>query len=85
MFDPVKELQAIKVHRSLARKKRYQQSKLSRYRAELVELRRAGASFADLALWLQLQHKVRAQPSSIQRFLASLDESSGEPDDGQIS
>ncbi len=43
-FDPLAELDAVKTHRTMQRRKMYRKSKLERYRAELVALHRAGAS-----------------------------------------
>lgn len=84
MFDPMKELKAIKEQRSVARRKRYQESKLSKYCSELLELRKAGASYVDLALWLRTQRRMRVQPSSIQRFLRSIQGTREESGDGSV-
>ena len=56
-----------------ARRRRYYRSRLRRHRAELVELRRAGASYRELAAWLDA-HGVRVAASTIKRYLARLPE-----------
>lgn len=73
-FDPAVELAAVKARRALQRRKTYRKSKLERYRAELVALRRAGASAADLAAWLKMQHRLKINRSSVDRYLSSLPE-----------
>ena len=67
-------LDAMRAHRSVARRRRYRASKLTRYRAELVTLHRAGASYRELALWLRRDHRLRADPTTIRRYLIQLPE-----------
>ena len=73
-FDPFKELAAVKVHRTMQRRKSYRKSKLERYRAELVALHQAGASGQDLAVWLKINHRMKIHRSSIARYLSGLPE-----------
>jgi hypothetical protein len=73
-FDPIKELQAVREKRDMQRRKKYRRSKLERFRAELVSMRRAGASCQDLVIWLQMKHRVKIHRSNIDRYLASLPE-----------
>ena len=47
-FDAQAEVARIRSRRAVARRKHYRKSRLDRYRAELVAMRRAGASCADL-------------------------------------
>ena len=70
------ELAQIRQHRRIARRKRYYRSRLDRYRAEIVELRRAGATLADIALWLRRRH-CKVVCSTISRYLARLPEVAG--------
>ena len=72
-FDAQAEVERIRARRSEARRKQYRKSKLDRYRVELVAMRRAGASYADLAEWLRL-HRCRVHRSSIDRYLKRLPE-----------
>lgn len=73
-FDPKAELEAVRARRAMQRRKQYRQSKLDRYRAELVALRQTGASSQDLATWLRMKHRLKIHRSSIDRFLAQLPE-----------
>lgn len=73
-FDAAAELAAVRQRRQVARRKQYRQSKLDRYRAELVQLRQAGASAADLVEWLRSKHRLKIHRSSIDRFLSQLPE-----------
>ena len=50
-FDAQAEVARIRSRRAVARRKHYRKSRLDRYRTELVAMRRAGASCADLAEW----------------------------------
>lgn len=70
-------LDAIRAHRSDARKERYKRSKLRRYRSELVALHRMGANYQELSFWLRREHRLRADPSTIRRYLVQLPELSG--------
>lgn len=67
-------LDAIREHRSVARKRRYRPSKLMRYRAELVALHQAGASYRELAYWLRRDHRLSVNHSTIRRYLIQLPE-----------
>ena len=72
--DACSILDAMRAHRSVVRRRRYRASKLTRYRAELVTLHRAGASYRELALWLRRDHRLRADPTTIRRYLIQLPE-----------
>jgi len=67
------ELAAIRQQRRTARRRRYYRSRLDRYRAEIVALRRAGATLAEIAAWLR-QRRCKVAPSTISRYLARLPE-----------
>jgi len=73
-FDAVSELAAIKQRRADMRRKRWRLSKLMKHRTELVEMRRAGASYRDLQLWLRVKKRHRVSDTTIQRFLTKLPE-----------
>lgn len=74
MTDHIKtELALIRQQRQMARRRRYYRSRLDRYRAELVELRLAGASLAEIGLWLR-RRRCRVATSTISRYLAKLPE-----------
>ncbi|NVN90160.1 MAG: hypothetical protein HXX11_06105 [Desulfuromonadales bacterium] len=61
-------------HRAEARRKLYRKSRLDRYRSELVALKQAGASCADLVEWLRVNHRLKIHRSSIDRYLRKLPE-----------
>ena len=55
------------------RRPRYRWSKLKPYRAQLVQLYRAGASLGDIQEWLR-QRRTAAHRSTIYRYLSKLPE-----------
>lgn len=74
-FDPAAALAAVQERRAAARRRRtWGKSRLLPYRAELVKLRQAGGSFADLADWLRKERRVKMDASSVRRFLQKLPE-----------
>lgn len=74
MHDDIEtELAQIRQQRRAARRKRYYRSRLDRYRAELVALRRAGATLAEIAAWLR-RRRIKVACSTICRYLAKLPE-----------
>ena len=77
-FDAQKEVKRIRTLRMRARRQSYRKSRLDRYRAELVAMRRAGASCADLAFWLRITHRCIINRSSIDRYLRKLPEMNSE-------
>lgn len=73
-FNAEAEVEKIRARRSEARRKLFRRSRLDRYRAELLTMRQAGASCADLAEWLRVNHRCKINRSSIDRFLKKLPE-----------
>ncbi|NVN91202.1 MAG: hypothetical protein HXX11_11450 [Desulfuromonadales bacterium] len=73
-FDAKKEVEWIRTRRAEARRKLYRKSRLDRYRSELVALKQAGASCADLAEWLRVNHRLKIHRSSIDRYMRKLPE-----------
>ncbi len=67
------EVKRIRQRRAANRRRRYRRSRLQPYRAELVQLHQAGASYADLVAWLA-ERQVRVQRSTVQRYLTQLPE-----------
>lgn len=65
-FDAHAELARIQ---ALRKKRRYRRSRLDRFRSEILALRAAGASCADIALWLR-GHKTKAVGSTVARYIA---------------
>jgi hypothetical protein len=73
-IDAQAELAHIRHLRETARRHPYHRSRLMRYRAELVALRRAGASYPDLVVWLRTQHRMRVNHTTVMRYLKTLPE-----------
>ncbi len=68
------KLEAVRERRRLSRRRRYRRSKLDRYRADLVTLHRMGVSYRDMAVYLRLEHRKQADPTTIRRYLIKLPE-----------
>jgi hypothetical protein len=74
-FDAAAVLDTVRQEREERRHRRtWGKSKLVRHRAELVTLRRAGASLADLVHWLKADKRTKASKSTVSRYLATLPE-----------
>ncbi|MFH1026416.1 MAG: hypothetical protein V1791_00285 [Pseudomonadota bacterium] len=73
-FNAQAEVERIRIRRTEARRKLYRKSRLDKYRAELVAMRQAGASCADLVEWLKVSHRCKINRSSIDRYLKRLPE-----------
>lgn len=73
-FNAQAEVERVRQRRAEARRKLYRKSRLDRYRAELVAMKQAGASCADLAEWLRSSHRLKINRSSIDRYLKKLPE-----------
>lgn len=71
-FDARAELDRIRSSRAEARRKIFRKSRLDKYRFELIAMRQAGASFADLAEWLRINRRCRICRSTIARYLQKL-------------
>ena len=73
-FNPAAEVERIRARRVEARRKLYRKSRLDKYRAELVAMKQAGASCADLTEWLRVSHRCKVNRSTIDRYLKKLPE-----------
>ena len=75
--DPEAELKRVRYRRQEKqrsnRRPRYRYSKMQPYRAELVQLYRAGATLGELQEWLRERRTV-ANRSTIHRYLKKLPE-----------
>jgi len=78
------KLETVRERRRLARKRRYRRSKLDRYRPELVTLRRLGASYRDMAVYLRHEHRRRVDPTTVRRYLVKLPEVAQEAEHADI-
>lgn len=73
--DLLNQLAFIRSVRKATRKqKTCGNSILTPYRAETVELRKAGASLFELQQWLKSTHRIAVARSTISRFLSKLPE-----------
>jgi hypothetical protein len=73
-FNAQIEVDRIRARRTEARRKLYRKSRLDKYRAELVAMKQAGASCADLVEWLRITHRCKVNRSTIDRYLKKLPE-----------
>ncbi len=73
-FDALAEVQWVRARRAEAKRRLYRKSRLDKYRAELVAMKQAGASCADLVEWLRVNHRLKVHRSSIDRYLKKLPE-----------
>lgn len=63
------ELLHIRQFKRLAKRPKYAVSRLNRYRAELVALRQAGASYRELVLWLRQKKRLKTTHTTVRRYL----------------
>ena len=68
------KLAGVRKRRRLSRRRRYRRSKLDRFRAELVALRRMGASYPELSMYVWREHRKRVDPTTVRRYLIKLPE-----------
>lgn len=77
-FDIQHELATLREQTRLIRKPRYRQSRLDRHAGELLQLRHAGASAAELQRWLRAR-RIKVVLSTVTRWLAQHDPRHGQP------
>lgn len=68
IFDARTELAELRRQTAEIRRRRYTKSRLDRYRGELLQLRRNGASVAELQRWLR-DHRIRVVHSTVARWV----------------
>lgn len=73
-FDATTELNSIRRHKVIQRRKSYQHSRLAKLRSELVLLRKEGASFRELASWLRKTKRIKTTHTTVMRYLEKLPE-----------
>src|SRR5262245_55096163 len=73
-FNATEEIKEIQERRKLRRRKRYTPSQLKKYRAEIVALKKSGASFRLIAEWLTLKKHLKVNHTTIIRFAKNLPE-----------
>jgi hypothetical protein len=73
-FNATEEIKKVRQHKSIRRRKSYQQSRLAKLRTELVLLRKEGASFREITLWLRRIKRVKTTHTTVMRYLEKLPE-----------
>ena len=68
-FDPELEVKKLKKQTSTIRKSRFSQSRLDRYKGELLTLSRSGATCAELQRYLRSK-RIKVVHSTVARWLA---------------
>ena len=68
IFDARTELAELRRQTAEIRRRRYTKSSLDRYRGELIQLRRNGASVAELQRWLRAR-RIRVVHSTVARWV----------------
>lgn len=63
------QLAAIQARRQVARRAKFQRSKVDRFRVELEDMKKQGASLRDMAEWLASYKRIKAHPSTIGKRL----------------
>lgn len=77
-IDAQAELAMIRERRAKTRHPTYRKSRLARYRADLVSLRKSGASYPEIAIWLRQKKRVKVAHTTVMRYLSQLPELSEE-------
>lgn len=73
-FNAADELDGIRRHKSICRRKTYAHSRLAKLRSQLVMLRKEGASYRELSLWLRKSKRIKINHTTVMRFLEKLPE-----------
>lgn len=73
-FDATNELLTIRQHKAVRRRKSYHRSRLTKLCAELVLLRKEGASYRELALWLRKIKRIKVTHTTVMRYIQKLPE-----------
>ena len=73
-FDAPTSLKQLRERNNKKRRQRYQQSRLSHWQAEIVELRNAGASYREIKAWLAVEKRIKVEHTDVLRFLKKLPE-----------
>lgn len=68
-FDPDFEVKKLKEQTSIIRKTRFSQSRLDRYKGELLTLSQSGATCAELQRYLRTK-RIKVVHSTVARWLA---------------
>jgi len=67
-FDPIAESARLRKITAARRKTKYRRSRLDRYAGELIQLRKAGATIAELQRWLR-ERRVVVVHATVARWM----------------
>ena len=73
-FNAPDTLEILRTRKKIQQRKSYAQSRLTKLRAELVELRKAGASYREISLWLRQHKRIKIMHTTVMRYLEKLPE-----------
>jgi len=73
-FNAEAEIAKIRLRKKIGRQTSYHKSRLRHYRSELVQMRKIGASYPELTLWLRTEKRIKVAHTTILRFLKKLPE-----------
>ena len=73
-FNATNELEILHKRKKIRQRKSYTQSRLIKLRAELVALRKAGASYREISLWLRHSKRTKVTHTTVMRYLEKLPE-----------
>jgi len=79
-FDATEKLQQIRSRRKSAYKKKYYKRKLMPYRAEIVMLKKEGASLREIQDWLRFDKGQEVSHTTVMHYLDDLPEMDGHKD-----
>jgi len=73
-FNATSELEIVRQHLGIRRRKSYHRSRLAKLRTEIVSLRKAGASYREITLWLRRIKRIKTTHTTVMRYLEKLPE-----------
>ncbi len=73
-FKAQDELSEVRHKKLIVRRKKYNNSRLQKWRSELAAMRKAGASYHELAFWLRHKKRIKVSHTTILRYFTKLAE-----------
>jgi len=73
-FNATEELTHVRKHQRKMRRRSYHRSRLTKWRSELVAMRKAGGSFRELTIWLRRMKRIKMTHTTVMRYLKKLPE-----------
>ncbi len=84
-FNAQEELENVRKQKLIAKRKKYVRSRLQQWHKELIEMREAGASYPELALWLRQKKHIKVAHSTVLRYLKKLNPNQLEKSHDKVS